>query len=349
MAKPGKLQVSDAKSTLLAKKKRTVWICLLLSVLCLAVMVISVGISSKYIPPLTVIKSLFGMADPGNQVIVQKIRLPRIIIAVLVGASLAVAGAILQGVIRNPLASPDVAGITEGASLGAVLFIFLFQGSISIHWMPLAAIGGAFLVTALLYVLAWKKGVSPLRIILIGIGVSAAIKSLSFMLIISGPLQLASQSLTFMTGSIYGVSWENDVLTLLPWTAVLLALTWLQARQVNIQALGDDIATSVGARVQLQRLLLIALSVSLAGSAVAIGGAIAFIGLMAPHMARKLAGPSFSGVLPISALLGALILLIADLIARTAFLPRDVPAGVLTAAIGAPFFMILLYRNRNRL
>ncbi|GJM75149.1 hypothetical protein HMSSN036_73650 [Paenibacillus macerans] len=101
------------------------------------------------------------MADPGNQVIVQKIRLPRIIIAVLVGASLAVAGAILQGVIRNPLASPDVAGITEGASLGAVLFIFLFQGSISIHWMPLAAIGGAFLVTALLYVLAWKRACLP--------------------------------------------------------------------------------------------------------------------------------------------------------------------------------------------
>ncbi|MGZ7441228.1 FecCD family ABC transporter permease [Paenibacillus sp. TH7-28] len=349
MAKPGKLEVSAAKSTILAKKKRTIWICLLLSVVCLGVMVISAAISSKYIPPLTVIKSFFGMAEAGDQVIVQKIRLPRIIIAALVGASLAVAGAILQGVIRNPLASPDVAGITEGASLGAILFIFLFQGSISIHWMPLAAIGGAFLVTALLYVLAWKKGVSPLRIILIGIGVSAAIKSLSFMLIISGPLQLASQSLTFMTGSIYGVSWENDVLTLLPWTAILLVLTWLQARQVNIQALGDDIATSVGARVQLQRLLLIALSVSLAGSAVAIGGAIAFIGLMAPHMARKLTGPSFSGVLPISALLGALILLIADLIARTAFLPRDVPAGVFTAAIGAPFFMILLYRNRNRL
>jgi iron complex transport system permease protein len=259
-----------------------------------------------------------------------------------------VAGAILQGVIRNPLASPDVAGITEGASLGAILFIYVFQGTISIHWMPLASILGAFFITALLYVLAWKKGASPLRIILIGIGVSAAIKSFSYMLIISGPMQLANQSLTFMTGSIYGVSWDNDVLTLLPWTTVLLVLTWLQARQVNIQALGDDIATSVGSRVQLQRLLLIVLSVSLAGSAVAIGGAISFIGLMAPHMARRLTGPSFSGVLPVSALLGALILLVADLIARTAFLPRDVPAGVLTAAIGAPFFMVLLYKNRNR-
>lgn len=282
-------------------------------------MVISVGVSSHYLPPQTVMKALFGMAEPGEQVIVMNLRLPRILVAVLVGASLAVAGAILQGVIRNPLASPDVAGITEGASLGAILFIYLFQGSISIHWMPLASILGAFIVTGLLYVLAWKNGASPLRIILIGIGVSAAIKSVSYMLIISGPMQLANQSLTFMTGSIYGVSWENDVLTLLPWTALLLILTWLQARQVNIQALGDDIATSVGSRVQLQRLLLIVLSVSLAGAAVAIGGAIAFIGLMAPHMARRLTGPSFSSVLPVSALLGALILLVADLVARTAF------------------------------
>lgn len=348
MAKSNQAASLPVPSSLRAKKRRTLWVCLLLALLCIGMMIISVGVSSQYLPPMTVLKAMMGMAEPGEQVIVMNLRLPRILIAVLVGASLAVAGAILQGVIRNPLASPDVAGITEGASLGAILFIYVFQGTISIHWMPLASILGAFFITALLYVLAWKKGASPLRIILIGIGVSAAIKSFSYMLIISGPMQLANQSLTFMTGSIYGVSWDNDVLTLLPWTTALLILTWLQARQVNIQALGDDIATSVGSRVQLQRLLLIVLSVSLAGSAVAIGGAISFIGLMAPHMARRLIGPSFSGVLPVSALLGGLILLVADLIARTAFLPRDVPAGVLTAAIGAPFFMVLLYKNRNR-
>ncbi|MBW4838943.1 MAG: iron chelate uptake ABC transporter family permease subunit, partial [Paenibacillaceae bacterium] len=121
MAKSGKITVLPVQSLVQAKKKRTLWICLLLSVLCLGMMVISVGISSHYLPPLTVLKSIFGMAEPGDQVIVVNLRLPRILIAVLVGASLAVAGAILQGVIRNPLASPDVAGITEGASLGAIL------------------------------------------------------------------------------------------------------------------------------------------------------------------------------------------------------------------------------------
>ncbi|MGG1313231.1 FecCD family ABC transporter permease [Cohnella laeviribosi] len=327
--------------------KRALRVSGILLVMCAVLMVASIAIGSQYVPPATVVKAVFGQADPMNQVIVEKLRMPRAIVAVLVGASLAAAGAVLQGIIRNPLTSPDVVGVTEGASFGAVLFVYVFTNQVSIHWMPLASILGAFAVTGLLYVLAWKKGVSPLRLVLIGIGISAAIKSLSYMLIISGPLQLADRSLTFMTGSIYGVSWERDVATLLPWIAVLLPFTWLQARKVNIQVLGDDIAVSAGARVQRDRLLLLLLSVSLAGSAVAIGGAISFIGLMAPHMARRLTGPSFGSLLPVSALLGAIILLAADLMARTVFFPRDIPAGVFTAAIGAPFFMYLLYRKRN--
>ncbi len=314
---------------------------------CFVAAVLSTGTGSQFISPANVLKAIFGYAPPMEQMIVDKLRLPRIVIAMLVGAALAAAGAILQGVIRNPLASPDVIGVTEGASLGAVLFIFIFTGSVSVHYMPIFAIAGAFVITALLYLLAWKGGVTPLRLVLIGIGISAAIKSVSYMLIISGPLQLADRSITFMAGSIYGMSWDKDVLTLLPWVAVLLPLTWLQARKVDIQALGDELASSAGASVQRQRLLLIGLSVALAGAAIAIGGAIGFIGLMAPHMARKLVGPSFANVLPVSALIGAILLLVADLVARTAFLPRDVPAGVLTAAIGAPFFLYLLYRNRS--
>lgn len=347
MGKYKSLRSANSKLSFLIES-RTVWITIILFILCIAVMLISTGIGSLYISPLGVIKAIFGRGEAMEQVVVEELRLPRIVIATLVGASLAVAGAILQGVIRNPLASPDVTGITEGASLGAVLFIFLFGGTVSIHWMPLAAIGGALLMAALLYILSWKHGVEPLRLILVGIGLSSAVKALSYMFIISGPLQLAERSLVFMSGTIYGTSWDKDVYTLLPWVAILLPITWLQARNVNIQALGDDVASGAGASVQKQRLFLIFLSVALAGAAVAIGGAITFIGLMAPHMARKLVGSSFGSVLPVSALLGALILLLADLAARTLFLPRDVPAGVLTAAIGAPFFIYLLYRNRNR-
>ncbi len=328
-------------------EKRTLWIISALLVLCATLVIISTGIGSKYVSPLEVIQSIAGKGSSMNEVIIMKLRLPRILIAVLVGASLAVAGAVLQGIIRNPLASPDVTGITEGASLGTVLFVFFLSEKVSIQWAPLAAIGGAFVVTALLYLLSWKNGASPLRMILIGTGLSAAFKSISYMFIISGSFILANKSMIFMTGSIYGSSWEKDVSTLLPWVLILLPLTWIQSRHVNVQALGDDVAASAGANVQLHRLILLLLSVALAGAAVAIGGAITFIGLMAPHIARKLVGSSFGGLLPVSALLGALILLISDLIARTIFAPLDIPAGVFTAAIGVPFFLYLLYRNRN--
>ncbi|MEC0089582.1 FecCD family ABC transporter permease [Paenibacillus macquariensis] len=328
-------------------EKRTLWIIAALLVLCATLVVISTGVGSKYVSPFEVIQSIAGKGSSMNEVIIMKLRLPRILIAVLVGASLAVAGAVLQGIIRNPLASPDVTGITEGASLGTVLFIFFLSEKVSIQWAPLAAIGGAFIVTALLYLLSWKNGASPLRMILIGTGLSAAFKSISYMFIISGSFILANKSMIFMTGSIYGSSWEKDVSTLLPWVLILLPLTWIQSRHVNVQALGDDVAASAGANVQLHRLILLLLSVALAGAAVAIGGAITFIGLMAPHIARKLVGSSFGGLLPVSALLGALILLISDLIARTLFAPLDIPAGVFTAAIGVPFFLYLLYRNRN--
>jgi iron complex transport system permease protein len=328
-------------------EKRTYWITFALLVLCTAIAIISTGIGSKFVTPLEVIQSITGKGSGVNEVIIMKLRLPRIIIAVLVGSSLAVAGAVLQGIIRNPLASPDVTGITEGASLGTVLFIFFLSERLSILWAPLAAIVGAFIVTFILYLLSWKNGASPLRMILIGTGLSAAFKSISYMFIISGSFILANKSMTFMTGSIYGSSWEKDVFTLLPWILILLPLTWLQARHVNVQALGDDVAVSVGANVQFHRLILLLLSVALAGAAVAIGGAIAFIGLMAPHLARKLVGPSFGGLLPVSALLGALILLVSDLAARTLFTPLDIPAGVFTAAIGAPFFLYMLYHNRN--
>ncbi|UQZ81693.1 putative siderophore transport system permease protein YfhA [Paenibacillus konkukensis] len=327
--------------------KKMLWVIVGLMIVNAAIFIIGTGVGSVKITPLEVIKVFLGIGSETNTVIVHTLRLPRMIVAVLVGSSLAVSGAILQGLIRNPLASPDIVGITGGASLGAVCFFFFLGGTISIQWLPLCAIIGAFLSTFLIYILAWKKGVSPLRMVMIGIGMSSAYSSISYMLMISGPIILANKSMTFMTGSIYGVSWEKDVLVLLPWVVVLLPVTLLLAREVNVQELGQDIAAGVGSAVQAKRAILILLSVGLAGAAVAIGGAIGFIGLMAPHIARKLVGPAFGGVLPVSALIGAFILLVADLAARTLFTPLDIPAGVFTAVIGAPFFVYLLYKHRH--
>ncbi|TXK84765.1 iron ABC transporter permease [Paenibacillus sp. N3.4] len=337
---------SKGFSFLISKKSIVVTLLLLIAVL--ITMILSTGIGSIYIKPLEVIRALFGYGTDPNNMIVRSLRLPRVIVAVLIGASLGVSGAILQGIVRNPLTSPDTIGTTGGATLGAVSFFFFFSDKLSIHWLPVAAIIGAFVATLLVYSLSWKNGITPLRLVLIGTGFTAAMSSISYLLMLSGPIILANQSLTFMTGSIYGVSWQKAVYPLLPWVGLLIPTAFLFARHVTIQSLGEDIASSAGSRVQLQRFFLIMLSVALAGVAVAFGGAINFIGLMAPHLSRRLVGPSFGALVPVSALTGSLLLLLADLVGRSFFKPHDIPAGVFTAAIGAPIFIYVLYRSRNR-
>ncbi|MDF2648116.1 MAG: iron transporter permease [Paenibacillus sp.] len=333
-------------SYLISKKSLIVSLFLLLAVI--VVMILSTGIGSIYIKPAEVVRAVFGYGTDPSTMIVRTLRLPRVIVAVLIGASLGVAGAILQGIVRNPLTSPDTIGTTGGATLGAVSFFFFFSDKVSIHWLPVAAIIGAFAATLLVYSLSWKNGITPLRLVLIGTGLTAAMSALSYLMLLSGPIVLANQSLTFMTGSIYGVSWKKAVYPLLPWVVLLIPIIFLYARHITIQSLGEDIARSVGSNVQRQRFLLIILSVALAGAAVAFGGAINFIGLMAPHISRKLVGPSFGALIPVSALTGSLLLLLADLAGRFLFKPLDIPAGVFTAAIGAPIFIYVLYRSRNR-
>ncbi|KQL46441.1 iron ABC transporter permease [Brevibacillus choshinensis] len=325
---------------------RSITILCLLIALLVGVIVTSIGLGSIRIPVSEVLKSLVGMGDSTYQLVVVNLRLPRILVSVMVGAALAVSGAILQALVRNPLASPDLIGTTNGATAAAVAFIAFSNGAYSIHWLPLVALVGGFFAASLTYVTAWKRGLSPFRFALIGVSISTAMGALSVYFMISGPLYLASQALGWMSGTVYGTSWDH-VFALLPWIIGFLLITLSQARTLNAQELGDDVAKGVGVRVEKKRLLLIAVSVALAAAAVGIAGGIGFVGLMAPHMARKLVGSSYGALLPSSALLGGIFVLLADLAARTLFVPLDVPAGVFTAAIGAPFFMYLLYRSRQ--
>ncbi|MGM0884332.1 MAG: FecCD family ABC transporter permease [Bacillota bacterium] len=329
--------------------RRTVAMIVLLIIANLAAIVVCVGLGSTSISPLAVIRTILGIGDSSDFMIIFSLRLPRVIIAVLVGSALAVSGALLQGIVRNPLTSPDIIGISGGASLGTVVFILYFS-HVSIRFMPLSAVAGAFAAAFLIYLFAYRRGITPLRLVLIGIGMATALTAVTYMLILTAsftPTAVAVKAFTFMTGSIYGVSWERDVFTLLPWIVILLPVAFLYARHLNVQELGDEVATSVGSPVHVKRTILLFISVALAGAAVAIGGAINFIGLMAPHIARKLVGPAYGGVIPVSALIGSLVLLLSDLVARVAFIPLDIPAGVFTAAIGAPFFIYLLYRHRS--
>lgn len=326
--------------------KKTVLIFSVLLLICLASAIVSIGLGDMYISPRQVIRALLGTGAEEHLLVVQKLRAPRILVALLAGASLAASGAILQGMIRNPLASPDMVGVTGGASVASVMFLTFWAGHVSIRWLPVAAMLGAVIVSGILYILAWKNGVTPIRLILVGIGMAALTSAATTMMIIFSPKNDAGQAYLWLTGSVYASNWEN-VLTILPWSLILIPLAFLLARHVNIGQLGDDVAASAGSLVERNRLILLLISIALAGAAVSVSGGIGFVGLIAPHMARKLVGSSFDGVLPVAALLGAVIVLLADLAGRTLFLPLDVPVGVFTSAVGAPFFIYLLYAKRN--
>lgn len=187
---------------------------------------------------------------------------------------------------------------------------------------------------------------SPFRLVLIGIGISTAMGALTTFLLISGPAYLAAQVLNWMTGSIYGTNWSY-IEVLWPWVAVFIPLSLLLAKELNVQSLGEDVARGLGSRLQLSRMILLFYSVALAGAAVGVAGTISFIGLMAPHIARMLVGNSYKLIIPVSALIGAIILLLADLAGRMLFQPLDVPAGVFTAGIGAPFSCICCLSARR--
>lgn len=326
--------------------KKTLTTAIVLAVAGAAALLLSVGLGDMRMYPQEVVRAMLGSGAEEHRLVVHTIRLPRILAAFLVGIALAAAGSLLQGIIRNPLASPDIIGITSGASLAAVVFISYLSATVSIVWLPVAAMTGACLTALLIYMLAWRRGVTAIRLVLVGIGINFLLGSATKVLLLKNPAYTSSQAYVWLTGTVYGSDW-GMVGMIAPWLAVFIPVAFALARHVNALQLGDDVASGVGSAVQRHRFGLLMISVALAGAAVAVGGAISFVGLIAPHMARKLVGSSFGGMLPISALLGGLIVVIADTISRTAFLPYDIPVGVFTAGVGAPFFIYLLYRNRH--
>ncbi|MEL7982196.1 iron ABC transporter permease [Vreelandella titanicae] len=320
---------------------------LMLSLLLLASAGLSLCLGSFPTPPLQVLDALTTPQSSDIAFIIWELRLPRITLAILVGAALAIAGAILQSIVRNPLASPDVIGITSGAALAAVLFLALLSSTLSIHWLPVAAMLGA-LVSALLVVsLAWKNGISPSRMVLVGIGLAAAMGAGTTLLIVISDDSAAMTAYVWLTGSLYAAQWD-DVWGLLPWLVVAVPISLLFARHADAMALGDSVAEGLGVAILRSRLVLLACSVALAGAAVAFAGGLSFVGLIAPHLAARLVGRNMARLVPTSALVGALIVLYADLLGRVAFLPKDLPAGIFVAGIGAPFFVYLLHRSRAR-
>ncbi|MDY0934832.1 iron ABC transporter permease [Pseudomonas viridiflava] len=312
----------------------------------LLVMLGSLALGKVNLSPATLFDVLFGRADQSLVFIVEQLRMPRLALAALVGAALAVSGLILQSIIRNPLASPDLLGITSGASAAAVIYLSFFSAALGAQFLPLAAIGGAGLAALAIYLLAWNQGASPLRLVLIGVGVSALLAAVTTFILVFSPLTTTLSAYVWLTGSVYGASWPEPR-ALASWLVVVLPLLVLLARQVRVQQLDDDLAQGIGVRVQWLRAGLLLVSVALAGLAVAWGGAIAFVGLIAPHIAKRLVPPGFAGQALMSALMGANLVMLADLAGRTLFLPLDLPAGIFVAVLGTPFFLYLLINQRH--
>ncbi|ODH01076.1 iron ABC transporter permease [Nostoc sp. KVJ20] len=321
--------------------------------LCLAVaiavaMVINVGRGEYPISPLDIVKTILGLdtRNPDHQFVIQNLRLPRTLVAFMVGMALAISGTIFQGLTRNPLADPGIIGINAGASLAAVTVIVLFP-SAPIYTLPLSAFAGALLMAILIYSLAWNNGSSPILLILMGVGLSAIASAITSLMITFGEINDVSNALVWLAGSVYGRTWEQ-VFSLLPWLIVFVPMALTLARHLNALNLGDDVAKSLGSQVEWQRGLLVLVGVALAGAGVATAGNIGFIGLIAPHLGRQLVGGTHEGLIPTSALLGGAIVVIADLLGRTLFAPIELPCGIVTAAIGAPYFLYLLIRNRKK-
>ncbi|MEZ4531475.1 MAG: iron chelate uptake ABC transporter family permease subunit [Thermomicrobiales bacterium] len=301
-------------------------------------------LGSFHIPFADVAAAVAGHGTDDQLLVVRELRLPRVLTAALVGASLAVSGAIFQGLVRNPLVSPDIIGVNAGATVVAVFWIV---SGLAYRLMPLAAFVGASVAAAAVYLLTWKKGIAPNRLILVGIGVGEFLFAFNQYLLVKYPLEQVRPAIVWSIGSIYGSNWF-DVKVLTGTLAVCLPLAVLLAWPLRAMQLGDDVVRGLGLQLERTRLGLIVIGCALAGAAVALAGPIAFVALMVPHFARMLAGPLSGSMILFTAVVGAFFVLMVDVIGQH-FLPVSLPVGALTAAFGAPYFLFLLYRSNTRL
>ncbi|NBK47446.1 iron-dicitrate transporter subunit FecD [Staphylococcus delphini] len=297
--------------------------------------ILSLSAGAVWISPITVIKEVWS----GNNFILSEFRVPRMLLGILVGAALAISGAVIQGVIRNPLASPDVIGITKGASLAAVIVIIVFPTA-PLFVLPVASFIGALVISLILSLLISWKGIKGSQLALIGMAIGAVAMALVQYLLIRNPME-ANIALVWLTGSLFGRSMDH-VLTILPWLIVAIPVIFVYARKLDILHLGEEVATALGTPVQRTKMILLFASVMLAGAAISVVGGLSFLGLIAPHIARSLVGHQHRHIVAMSGLVGALLMVIADGLARIIAPPIDIPVGVLIAIIGAPYFLYVL-------
>jgi iron complex transport system permease protein len=329
-------------------RRRQLVVPVLLLVVLVLVSAVSLGRGDFPISVAEVLRALAGLGDHTQRFIVLQLRAPRIVVAVLVGIALGVSGALIQTFARNPLASPDVLGVTGGAAVGAVAVIVLggsaAGGLFGGLGIPAAALAGGLLMAFLVFSLAWNQGIDGYRLVLIGIGLSAMAQAVVQYLLTRSVIQDAAVANVWITGSLNGRGWDQ-ALPLAIALVVLLPASIALSRVLGVLQFGDETARALGVRVPLAQAAAVVVAVGLAAFAVSAAGPIQFVALVVPQIAVRLAGGSRPPLLA-SGLLGALLVVTSDLIARTV-LPATFPVGVVTAVLGAPYLLWLLVRGRR--
>lgn len=320
------------------KKKSIILVFIILSII---TFFLSVGNGAVSINPLEIIRVLLYKNNSTNYQIIWNVRLPRTIVAALVGINLSLSGAILQGIMKNPLASPGTIGVSAGAGLAGLIILILFPNYY--YLLPIGSFVGALGATMLIYLLAWNGGLMPTRMILAGTAVSSLFGAGNNALMTFYPERI-SGVLSFMVGGLSSITW-NEVRLILPYTIIGSIIIMFLPTKLNILILGDEVATGLGLDVERTRLLFIVLSSLLAGSAVSVVGLLGFVGLMVPHIARLLIGSDYQYLFPATIFLGATMVMLCDTISRVLFQPMEIPVGIVMSALGAPFFLYLLKKG----
>ncbi|MFG2341989.1 FecCD family ABC transporter permease [Streptomyces yangpuensis] len=305
--------------------------------------VLLIGTGDFDIAPWDVVQTLLGNGTPANDFIVNDLRLPRVLVALLVGAALGMAGAVFQSVTRNPLGSPDLLGFSYGSAVGALVVIILLNGSATA--VAAGALLGGLLAGAAVYLLAYKRGIHGYRLVLVGIGASAMLVAVIQYLITKAQLVEASRAMVWLTGSLAGRDWAQ-VWPLLLTCAVLFPLVLGQSRALRMIEMGDDAAYAVGVRVERTRMLLMLAAILLTTAASAAAGPISFVALAAPQLARRLTRSPGANLLT-AALMGSVVLLLSDWASQRAFGADQLPVGVVTGLVGGVYLLWLLVTERK--
>jgi iron complex transport system permease protein len=334
---------------------RAFTVTVLLVLVALAASVLLIGTGDLRMPVTDVLRTLAGNGTRAQEFVVHDLRLPRVLVGLLVGACLGLGGALFQSVARNPLGSPDVLGLSQGASAGALTVIVLFSGGATA--VTFGALAGGLVTGLAIYLLAWKRGVHGYRLVLVGIGVNAIVTAVNGYLITKADFVDATRAIVWMTGSLNGRDW-TQVWPLLVLCAVVLPLVLANARGLRMLEMGDDVASALGVRVERVRLLLTVCTVLLTAAATAAAGPVAFVALTAPQLARRLAlprRPKGAGGAPMpgpnlvpSLCMGAALLVTADWAAQRAFGADQLPVGVVTGALGGVYLLWLLVAERRK-